>query len=142
MQQLPENVDSTFRFILIAARRAEQLIEGARPRIAAGRHSKPATIALAELNEHAVPWRRLTAAEFEALREQALREQEGTEDVLMGVQLPTPPAPAVEEPDAEIDEDGEEFADDDLDDADFDEDLDNLEATADGPMLEDDDTTE
>jgi DNA-directed RNA polymerase omega subunit len=141
MQQLPDDVDSTFRYILIAAKRAEQLIEGARPRIALGRHAKPATIALAELNEDAVPWQRLTAAEFEALREQALGEDETAEDVLAGVQLPSPPEPPVEEPEAETDEEGEEFSDDDLGDADFDEDIEDLEDAEDEDLLEDDEAS-
>ena len=32
MQKLPEKIDSKFRFVLLAAHRAEQIMRGARPR--------------------------------------------------------------------------------------------------------------
>jgi len=57
MSDLPEGIDSTFRYILIAAKRAEQLIHGARARVAT-RHVKPTTVALAELAAADVPWQR------------------------------------------------------------------------------------
>ena len=31
MEQIPDRIDSTFRYILIAAKRAEQLVRGAKP---------------------------------------------------------------------------------------------------------------
>ena len=33
MEHLPEKIDSKFRFVLLAAARAEQLMRGARPRV-------------------------------------------------------------------------------------------------------------
>lgn len=127
MQKLPEGVDSSFRYILIASKRAEQLIAGARPRVA-GRHAKPATIALSEVSEGKVPWRVLTADEYEALREQQL-EGAGTEEEAAAVlALPRPILPQVE---PEVEEEGEDFADEDLDDADFDDELEDVEEDVD-----------
>ena len=55
MERIPERVDSTFRFVLISARRAEQLIRGARPKVDAG-HGKVTRIALREVSEDLVDW--------------------------------------------------------------------------------------
>jgi DNA-directed RNA polymerase omega subunit len=55
MERIPERVDSTFRFVLISARRAEQLMRGARPKVDAG-HGKPTTVALREVCEDLVDW--------------------------------------------------------------------------------------
>ena len=33
MDRIPDNIDSKFRFVLLAAERAEQLITGARPKV-------------------------------------------------------------------------------------------------------------
>jgi DNA-directed RNA polymerase omega subunit len=56
MERIPERVDSTFRFILIAANRAEQLMRGARPRIDVAQPTKPTRIALREVAEDLVDW--------------------------------------------------------------------------------------
>jgi len=55
MQQLPPNVESKFRLVHIAARRAEQLIQGARPKMES-RHVKPTRVALDEVNADLVRW--------------------------------------------------------------------------------------
>lgn len=55
MDRIPERVDSTFRFVLLAARRAEQLMRGARPRVDAG-SPKPTRIALREISDDLVSW--------------------------------------------------------------------------------------
>lgn len=135
MQKLPDGVESTFRYILIASKRAEQLISGARPRLSS-RHVKPTTIALAELNNGYVPWEPLTAEEYEQRREQELVAAEAEEQA--EVVLPTlppelPPAevPVVEEPEAEAEEETDEFGDD-IDDADFEEDLEDVEEDSEG----------
>lgn len=119
MYQLPEGVDSTFRFILIAARRAEQLIGGGRPRVAT-KGVKPTSIALAELIAGAVPWRSVTAEEYELLKQQETMEREREEQTPL---FPTPlvVAPVVAE--VEVDAEEEEDVEDDLDGLDFDEDL-------------------
>lgn len=48
MITLPENIDSKFRFIIIAAERAKQLQGNARPRIAT-KSTKPTYIAMQEV---------------------------------------------------------------------------------------------
>jgi DNA-directed RNA polymerase subunit omega len=53
--RIPERIDSTFRYILIAARRAEQLTRGARPRVDIG-PSKPSRIALREVMDNLIEW--------------------------------------------------------------------------------------
>ena len=146
MQKLPDGVESTFRYILIASKRAEQLITGARPRLTS-RHVKPTTIALAELGEGMVPWAPLTAEEYEQLREQELVAAEAEEQAAVVLPAPRPEMPAVElvevvEPEDEAaDEESDDFGDD-LDDAEFEEDLEaeggDAEAEPDGDALEGD----
>lgn len=48
-----KRLDSKFRLVLVAARRAEQIISGAEPKTRTG-HSKPTYIALQEVNEDLV----------------------------------------------------------------------------------------
>ncbi len=55
MSQLPPNVESKFRLVHIAARRAEQLVQGARPKIES-KHAKVTRIALEEVNADLVRW--------------------------------------------------------------------------------------
>jgi DNA-directed RNA polymerase subunit omega len=55
MDIIPDRVDSTFRYVLLAARRAEQLMRGARPRVDAG-SPKPTRIALREISDNLVSW--------------------------------------------------------------------------------------
>lgn len=115
------SLDSTFRAILIAAERAEQLINGARPRTES-RFTKPATIALDELDKGLVPWRPVSTEEYEQLRLQKLAARAAEEHAPILLRPPLPqPLPAEEEAEAE-----EEPLDEDFDDADF-EDLDDLE---------------
>jgi len=85
-----EEMESTFRYILIAARRAEQLVDGARARMAS-RHVKPTTIALSELDAGLVPWRKVTPEEYELLRqeEMAAREREDHAPAFMAPPRPT-----------------------------------------------------
>lgn len=52
---LPPNVESKFRLVHIAARRAEQLVQGARPKMES-RHVKPTRIALDEVHADLVRW--------------------------------------------------------------------------------------
>ncbi len=53
--KIPEEFDSKFRFILVAAARAKQLQHGAPPRIKS-QSRKPATIAVLEVEENLVPY--------------------------------------------------------------------------------------
>ncbi|MGZ6970884.1 MAG: DNA-directed RNA polymerase subunit omega [Thermoanaerobaculia bacterium] len=55
MSQLPPNVESKFRLVHIAARRAEQLVQGARPKIES-KHAKVTRVALEEVNADLVRW--------------------------------------------------------------------------------------
>ena len=52
---LPKNVYSKFRFITVAAQRAKQLQNGAKPRVEA-RSRKPTRIAMQEVLAEAVSW--------------------------------------------------------------------------------------
>ena len=52
---LPKNVDSKFRFITVAAQRAKQIQNGAKPRVEA-RSRKPTRVAMQEVLAEAVSW--------------------------------------------------------------------------------------
>jgi DNA-directed RNA polymerase omega subunit len=49
-------VDSKFRLVLLIARRAEQLMRGARPKIKTERPLKPTRLAAEEFEENEVRW--------------------------------------------------------------------------------------
>lgn len=55
MRELPDSIDSRFRYVLIASKRAEQLIQGSAPKIRS-RHAKPTRMAMEELEEGLVNW--------------------------------------------------------------------------------------
>jgi DNA-directed RNA polymerase subunit omega len=55
MYRIPERIDSTFRYVLLAAKRAEQLMRGARPKIEMI-PTKPARIAMREVTEELISW--------------------------------------------------------------------------------------
>ena len=50
-----EQYDSKFRFVLLASTRAEQLVRGARPKLE-GSSRKSTRIAMEELKEGMIPW--------------------------------------------------------------------------------------
>lgn len=56
IQSIPEGVDSKFRLVLLLARRAEQLMRGARPKIETDRPMKPARLAAMEFEQNRVRW--------------------------------------------------------------------------------------
>lgn len=95
MIELPEGIDSVFRYIVITALRAEQLIQGAKPRIES-KHVKPTLVAKDEVDAGLVQWRVLTPEEVEARRlavvEELKAEMEGAEGPVRDV-LPTEPEP-------------------------------------------------
>ena len=64
---LPKDVDSKFRFITVAAQRAKQLQNGAKPRVDTNSH-KATSIAMEEVLVDAISW--------EVLDEEAAREAE------------------------------------------------------------------
>jgi DNA-directed RNA polymerase subunit omega len=102
-----EGFDSTFRYILVAARRASQLIDGARPRVDP-RPAKPTTIALAELEAGVVPWRIVTPEEFESLRLSELQAREKEDQPPVFLQAPRPVVPLILETDVDDEEELEE----------------------------------
>ena len=55
MSQLPPNVESKFRLVHIVSRRAEQLVQGARPKIDS-KHAKVTRVALEEVTADLVHW--------------------------------------------------------------------------------------
>jgi DNA-directed RNA polymerase omega subunit len=56
IQNIPEGVDSKFRLVLLIARRAEQLMRGARPKLKTERAVKPTRLAAEEFQENQIRW--------------------------------------------------------------------------------------
>jgi DNA-directed RNA polymerase omega subunit len=56
IQKMPEGIDSKFRLVLLVARRAEQLMRGARPKLETDRPLKPTKLAAQEFEENRVRW--------------------------------------------------------------------------------------
>jgi DNA-directed RNA polymerase omega subunit len=56
IQKVPEGVDSKFRLVLLIARRAEQLMRGARPKLETERPSKPVRLAADEFEQSRIRW--------------------------------------------------------------------------------------
>jgi len=73
MIELPEEFDSIFRYIVVVSQRAEQLINGAKPRTESI-HEKSTLKARDDVEAGAVKWRVLTQEELDAHR-QAMVEQ-------------------------------------------------------------------
>lgn len=55
MEGLPEGIDSKFRYVLLVSKRAEQLIQGAQPKVKP-RHAKPTRVAMDEIAANTVKW--------------------------------------------------------------------------------------
>lgn len=72
MEVLPPGVDSRFRYVLLVAKRAEQLIQGASAKIKT-RYAKPTRIAMEEIDRNQIGWR-LSEAGPEDLMEEELSE--------------------------------------------------------------------
>ena len=68
MIQLPEGFDSIFRYIVVVSQRAEQLINGAKPRTESN-FNKPTLKARDDVDEGEVSWRILTQEELDAHRQ-------------------------------------------------------------------------
>lgn len=62
MQKIPESIGSKYRFIIIAAERAKQLQNNAKPKIKT-RSTKPAYIAMKELEADLISFEILTPVE-------------------------------------------------------------------------------
>lgn len=50
------NIDSKFRYVLVAARRAEYLMRGARPKADNPQGNKPTRVAMGEIDADMVAW--------------------------------------------------------------------------------------
>ena len=112
MIQLPEGFDSIFRYIVVVSQRAEQLVNGAKPR-SESRHDKATLVAIDDVDEGQVDWRILTQEELDAQRQaivDQLRAEVGVADAeaIEGGEIPDvlPTAEAAAAPTA-VDEDGE-----------------------------------
>lgn len=55
MQDLPEGVESRFRYVMLVSKRAEQLIQGAAPKLKT-KHSKATRVAMEEVNRQQINW--------------------------------------------------------------------------------------
>jgi DNA-directed RNA polymerase omega subunit len=55
MENLPEGVDSRFRYVLLVSKRAEQLIQGSMPK-GKSKHAKPTRVAMEEIDRNQVKW--------------------------------------------------------------------------------------
>ncbi len=53
-RRIPEKIDSKFRYVLVSAHRAEQLIRGGRPRLE--EPGKPTTVAMEEISRSMIDW--------------------------------------------------------------------------------------
>lgn len=73
MERIPEKIDSKFRFVLLAAERAEQMLRGARPKLDMG-NLKPTRIAMEEIANDLVEWGYGATTEAEELQEVAAEE--------------------------------------------------------------------
>lgn len=118
MIQLPEEFDSVYRYIVVVSQRAEQLINGAKPR-RDSRRSKPTLRARDEVDAGDVQWRVLTQEELDAHR-QALVEQFRAEVDAASESRPAEPIPDVLPT-------GETPAVEDADDAERDDELERLQ---------------
>lgn len=56
MDRIPSKVDSSFRFVLLASTRAEQMMRGAQPRIDLPASIKPTRVAMEEIIRDAIDW--------------------------------------------------------------------------------------
>ncbi len=55
MDRIPDKIDSRFRYVLLAAERAEQLMKGGRPKIDTV-EEKPTRVAMDEISTDLVAW--------------------------------------------------------------------------------------
>ena len=84
MKDLPEKIDSKFRFVLLASHRAEQMMRGAQPKEPADQR-KLTRIAMHEIEEDQVAW------DYgpEALPEEEEYEAEAPEGAALEVPMST-----------------------------------------------------
>lgn len=56
MRELPEKIDSKFRYVLLAATRAEQMMKGALPKVPNAEATKPTSMGMDEIADELVAW--------------------------------------------------------------------------------------
>jgi DNA-directed RNA polymerase subunit omega len=79
MDRMPEKIDSKFRFVLLAAERAEQMLRGARPKLDIP-DKKATRIAMHEIANDLVEWEFGPAPEQVVEEEELVEEAEPAED--------------------------------------------------------------
>ncbi len=67
--KIPESFDSKFRFIIVAAERAKQLLNGAPPKLEM-KAKKPATLAIREVEADQIEWQAIPPEVDEAREEE------------------------------------------------------------------------
>lgn len=83
IQKMPEGVDSKFRMVLLLARRAEQLMRGARPKMELEKPLKPTRLAAKEFEESRIQWAHgPEGSVLEAAGEEAAAEEIADEEVV------------------------------------------------------------
>lgn len=55
MEGLPEGIESRFRYVLLVAKRAEQIIKGSPAKVKT-KHAKPTRVAMEEVEKGQVKW--------------------------------------------------------------------------------------
>jgi DNA-directed RNA polymerase omega subunit len=70
MREIPDKIDSKFRFVLLAANRAEHMMQGALPKVEEGGR-KASAVALEEFRSELVEWDYGPAEEPEVVEEEA-----------------------------------------------------------------------
>ena len=81
MERIPENVDSKFRFVLLAATRAEQLMRGANIRLEQPFFKNTRT-AMEEVITEMIPWEYGPDEPLEAVEEEGAAEGEETAEAV------------------------------------------------------------
>jgi DNA-directed RNA polymerase omega subunit len=71
----PDKIDSKFRFVLLSATRAEQLVRGAKPKTELGQE-KPGLVAMSEIRQELIDWDYGPAPEVEIEEEVPAEEFE------------------------------------------------------------------
>lgn len=94
MIQLPEGFDSIFRYIVVVSQRAEQLVNGAKPR-SESRHDKATLVAVDDVDEGRVDWRILTQEELDAQRQAIVDQLRAEVGVTDADEVPGAPIPDV-----------------------------------------------
>ncbi len=68
MDRIPDRIDSRFRYILLAAQRAEQLLKGGTPKIETT-ETKPTRVAMNEISTDLIAWDYGPAPEVDEVEE-------------------------------------------------------------------------